>query len=109
MNEPDRRTAVRRPLHVPVRMRSDGLLFNTKAADISASGICLIGDQQFPVGSVWDLEFRLPTAGGPVAVKARARVIHSVLGGKQGWKSGLLFTALSRDDAGAVASFIQRS
>jgi hypothetical protein len=108
MND-DRRAAMRRPLHVPVSMGSGAFVCVTRAADISSSGICLIGDQQFRAGSVWRLEFRLPSARGPVRIAADARVVYSILATGQGWKSGLQFSRLSQDEADAIAAFVRRS
>jgi hypothetical protein len=107
--EEERRTAARRALRAVVTMKSGAFVVNMRTADISPSGICLIGDQRFPVGSEWRIEFRLPTAAGPVPITADVSVVYSVLAAGQGWKSGLQFSRMSQEEFDVVAAFVRRS
>lgn len=96
--ESDRRVHDRRPLRIPARVLLPGdQSFEVRTSDIGAGGMGIVAGANPKVGTVFALQFSLPskTNGNPAALQVKVKVANSILGVDQGgFKIGLQFLAL---------------
>jgi CheY-like chemotaxis protein len=74
-----------------------------KAANLSATGLLLLGDQTLPLGSVLDLEFAVPKTDHPVKVKGR--VVRVGWNADGTCEAGIHFIDLSQTDQQEILDF----
>jgi hypothetical protein len=60
------------------------------AKDVSESGACIKIGEFFPVGTVLELSFKMPSSTGPCHVRGKIRWINKLPYGEQ-WEAGLEF------------------
>ncbi|HEY0844743.1 MAG TPA: PilZ domain-containing protein [Noviherbaspirillum sp.] len=65
-----------------------------KTVDVSLGGLCLLVEEQLPVGQLCDVGFETSLNGHTVRVIGSARIVYCILSGTDGFRIGLQYVEL---------------
>ncbi len=106
---PERRSAPRISVGVPIFVTDDTTPYAAEADNLSASGVCCTVAHFVPPMTKLELRFELPSGHaircGGVVVRSQP----SVLGADRAvYQLAIFFTELSNDDRSAIGRFVQQ-
>lgn len=65
-----------------------------RTVDVSLGGLCILVEEQLPVGQLCDVGFEAPLDGKMVRVIGSARIVYCILSGTEGFRLGLQYVQL---------------
>ena len=82
-----------------------GALHDVQMWDLGSDGASITSSRPITQGSIIDLRFDLPVAGGPAHIEARAKVVYSSYMAAANFKVGLMFIGIDAAGAAAIHAF----
>lgn len=77
-----------------------------RTVDVSLGGLCLLVEEQLPVGQLCDVGFEAPLNGRMVRVIGSAKVVYCILSGTEGFRLGLQYVELDPNNNKTLAELM---
>ncbi len=105
----ERRSAQRRPLHLPATLTQGAIERPVATWDIGSSGLCLLSARPIAPGSRWQLRLALTWGEQTRTVAVPVKVVYSSYTGPAGFKIGALLSEPAGEGADILRAFMAAS
>lgn len=103
----DRRASPRKPLRTAAFLTVSGHRFSARTVDISRQGLSVHLERNLPLGTEVEVGLSLMVDGHTTPLSLKARVVHGVLSGTDGFKIGLMLARMSDATQALIDRFLK--
>jgi len=103
----DRRSSLRKLLRTSAFVAVSGHRFSARTIDISRQGLSVHLERNLPLGTEVEVGFSLMHNGHTTPLTVKARVVHGVLSGADGFKIGLMLARPSDATQALIDRFLK--